>query len=192
MPVAAFSSDAMITDEMLTERVMQGDQDAFRLLFERHRTPMYRFCMLMLGKHAVAEDIYQEAFISLFRACRKGEVIHNVRAYLLTVARRRCLNQMRNNGRYLPLDEDISLTYEMDLDSLGVGDALQDALLRIPAQYRETFLLFEIEGYSYKEVAECLDVSIDIVRNRIYRAKKALQKILDPVLDPRNPGSTEL
>lgn len=192
MSVAAFSSDAMITDEMLTERVMQGDQDAFRLLFERHRTPMYRFCMLMLGKHTVAEDIYQEAFISLFRACRKGEVIRNVRAYLLTVARRRCLNQMRNNGKYLPLDEDIPLVYEMDLDSLGVGDALQDALLRIPAQYRETFLLFEIEGYSYKEVAECLDVSIDIVRNRIYRAKKALQKILDPVLDPRNPGSTEL
>lgn len=192
MPVAAFSSDAMITDEMLTERVTQGDQDAFRLLFERHRTPMYRFCMLMLGKHTVAEDIYQEAFISLFRACRKGEVIHNVRAYLLTVARRRCLNQMRSNGKYLPLDEDIPLVYEMDLDSLGVGETLQDALLKIPAQYRETFLLFEIEGYSYKEVAEYLDVSTDIVRNRIYRAKKALQKILDPVLDPRNPGRTEL
>lgn len=182
----------MITDEKLTQRVMQGDQDAFRLLFERYRTLLYRFCSLMLGNHTIAEDVYQEAFIALYRACRQGEVIHNVRSYLLTVARRRCLNHLRSKGRYVPLDDDVPLVYELNLDAIDLSEVLREALLKIPAQYRETFLLFEIEGYSYKEVAACLDVSSDIVRNRIYRAKKALQKILDPLLDRGATGTTEL
>lgn len=180
----------MITDAALTQRVTEGDQEAFRLLFERHRMAVYRFCVLMLGNRTVAEDIYQEAFISLYHACRRKEIIHSVRAYLLTIARRRCLNQLRSDGRHVILDEAETIVYEMNLDMIGVGEVLKDALQRIPAQYRESFLLFEIEGYSYKDIATCLDVTVDIVRNRIFRAKKALQKILDPLLGSESTEET--
>lgn len=183
MPAASFPSNTMTSDDVLTQQVTQGNQEAFRILFNRYRMEVYRFCLLMVGKHAAAEDIYQEAFISLYRACRRGETIYHVRAYLLTAARRRCLNYLRTDGKYVALDEVESVAYEMKLDEIGVDVLLKEALQKIPPQYRESFLLFEIEGYSYQEIATCLDVSLDIVRNRIYRAKKNLQKILDPILD---------
>lgn len=176
-------SGIMITDEQLTEKVRQGDHKAFEILFERHRTPIYRFCLLMLGDRLVAEDAYQEAFIALYQSCRRKERIRSVRGFLLTVARRKCLNLLRDDYKQVALDDDIVEAYEIDIDLVGVSDLLKAALLKIPAQYREAFLLFELEGYSYKEIADCLDVNLDVVRNRIFRGKKALQKILAPTLN---------
>lgn len=186
--MSSSSIESRVSDELLTERIMQGDQHAFRILFERYRMPIYRFCLLMLGERPAAEDVYQEAFISLYSTCRRGETIRSVRAYLLTIARRRCLNHLRSDGKHVPLDDSTQLTYEVDHDLLDLNNILQEALLEIPAQYREALLLFEMEGYSYRQIADSLGVSDDIVRNRIYRAKKALQKILDPILDR---GTTE-
>jgi RNA polymerase sigma-70 factor (ECF subfamily) len=172
----------MIEDQALAERVSAGDHAAFSLLFERYKAGIYRFCLLMLSDEAVAEDVYQEVFINFYRACRAGQVMHNVRGYLLTAARTRCLNVLRTSNRHVSLEDVPERAYEVDPATADTNVHLRNALAAINPNYREAFLLCEFEGYSYDEIAKQLNVTHDIVKNRIYRAKQALQKILRPLL----------
>lgn len=136
----------------------------------------------MLGDQAAAEDIYQDVFLNFYRACRAGEQVRNVRNYLITAARNRCLNTLRLSRRLTPLEDSPALSYQEDIAASDTGAHLQEALLHIHPQYREAFLLFELEGYTYEEISEQLGINRTVVRNRIYRAKQALQKILGPLL----------
>ncbi len=171
-------------EQELTNRVREGDAEAFRILFERYRLVLYRFCNLMVNDRAAAEDIYQETFIVFYETCCKGEKIQNVRGYLITIARNRCLNLLRDRQRSISLEEEavLEMEAEYDLNNVDMNDILRSALLEIPEQYRESFLLFELEGYSYTEIAEYCDVDRGTVRNRIYRAKQSLRKILGPIM----------
>lgn len=169
-------------DQLLAERAGRGDHAAFNVIFERYKARIYRFCLLMLGDEAAAADIYQEVFIRFYRACREGQRMYNVRGYLVTVARTRCVSAIRDRKRTTSFDEDTVAGYEVDETTSDTGEHLQRALMSIAPQYREAFLLFEVEGYSYEEICAQLNVTRDVVKNRLYRAKQALQKILGPLL----------
>lgn len=176
------TSPQVVDDQELAARAGAGDHAAFGVLFERHKSGVYRFCLLMLGDQAMAEDIYQEVFINFYRACRTGQTMYNVRGYLMTAARTRCINAIRSAKRIADLDDAPEPSYVPDLTAYDTSHHLSEALKQIPPQYRETFLLFELEGYSYDEISRHLEISLGVVKNRIYRAKQALQKILRPIL----------
>ncbi len=183
MPVLTELSQSMTADERtLARQAGEGDHHAFSVLFTRYKNTLYRFCLYMLGDEAAAEDIYQEVFLNFYRACRSGREMHNVRGYLITAARSRCLNHLRSSNRTSKLEEWSEPTYEPDIAAGDTSDHLRHALMKIPPQYRESFLLFEIEGYSYEEIATQVGITRDVVKNRIYRAKQALQKLLGPLL----------
>ena len=169
-------------DQELAAQVSAGDHAAFSKLFERHKSGIYRFCLLMIGDEAIAKDVYQEVFLNFYRACRAGQVMYNVHGYLITAARTRCLNALRSIHRTISLDDMQEPAYVLDDAAADTNEHLRAALASIPAQYREAFLLCEFEGYSYEEIATHLHVTRDVVKNRIYRAKQALQKILRPLL----------
>ncbi len=169
-------------DQLLARKAGAGDQTAFGVLFERHKGNIYRFCLMMLGDEDAAADIYQDVFIGFYRACREGQTMHNVRGYLITAARSRCLNVLRTRGRHASLDDEEIISYEPDEAAGDTKEHLQRALQSIPPQYRDALLLFELEGYSYDEISKHFGISLGVVKNRIYRAKQALQKILGPLL----------
>ena len=95
-------------------------------------------------------------FINFYRACRSGQKMYNVRGYLLTSARTRCINVFRSTKRHSDLDTIAEPSYLPDFSISDLGDHLRSALMQIAPQYRETFLLFEIEGYSYEQIAQQL------------------------------------
>lgn len=132
----------------------------------------------MVGNEKIAEDLYQEVFINFYKACVQGTAMSNVQGYLLRSVRNRCLNIFRQTGRQIPLDEATELSVEMDPGEEDLNLHLQRALESIPPHYREAFLLFAVEGYTYREIADQVGVSLDVVRNRIFRAKQSLQKML--------------
>jgi RNA polymerase sigma-70 factor (ECF subfamily) len=169
-------------DQLLAEQAGKGDHTAFNTLFERYKGRIYRFCLLMLGDEAAASDIYQDVFIRFYRACREGQRMYNVRGYLVTVARTRCISALRDMKRLTSMDEELEIACQPDETVFDTNAHLQQALMSIAPQYREAFLLFELEGYSYDEISRQLEITHDVVKNRIYRAKQALQKILGPLL----------
>ncbi len=182
MEVSTAVQPTEANDKVLARRVAAGDHEAFRILFERHKTIIYRFCMLMIDDVNLAQDVYQDVFLGFYAACRKGTPMYNVRAYLLTSTRHSCLNIHRYRDRIELVDALPETRCEFDPTTIDLADHLRDALQQIPPEQREAFLLFEIEGLSYERIAQTLELSVGAVRNRIYRAKQELQKILGPVL----------
>lgn len=169
-------------ERLLAARAGRGDHAAFAVLFERHKAGVYRFCLYMLNDAAGADDLYQEVFINFYRACREGKEMTNVRGYLMTAARTRCLNALKSSRRLTSIGDHDDRGYEPDETLSDTVEHLRAALQRIPPQYREAFLLFELEGYSYVEIGAQLGISHDVIKNRIYRAKQALQNILRALL----------
>lgn len=171
----------------LLERIADGDEKAFQVIFDRYNKGIYRYCTLMLGDKDVVNDVYQETFLTFYKKCREGVIIHNVRGYLVSIARSRSLDYLNQNRKYVSLDELPESMYELDIAAEDTKAHIRMALMLIPEQYREAFILFTLKEYSYDEIGRMLGVSRNVVRNRIYRAKQGLQKILDPLLQ----GSTE-
>ena len=175
-----------LSEQELVERISQGDKNAFQKLFEQYHIAIYRYCQLMTNNSAFSEDLYQEAFFTLYRACREGKKIRSVRGYLFSVARSRCLDHLEVLKRSVPLENSYEPLWQPDETASDTSEHLQQALSQIPDQYREAFLLFTLKQYTYDEIADILDVSKHVVKNRIFRAKQGLQKILAPILrDPQ-------
>lgn len=187
--MSTVGSNATETDILLARRIAQGDKKAFQVLFDRYEAGIYRFCHLILGNADIAQDVYQETFFGFYQACREGKEIRSVHGWLVSKARSLCLNYLRDSKRRIELlqqrgpDESVGI----DISLIGLEDHLRKALLEIPNHYRESLLLFEVEGYSYKEIEEYLGVDFHTVKNRIYQAKRALQKILEPILKGMDP-----
>jgi len=170
----------------LAEQAGSGDHAAFTVLFERYKGGIYRYAYLMTGDREVADDVYQEVFINFYKACRRGTTMFNVPAYLFRSVRNLATNDRRHRGRLQSIDDMPDLADDGRQPDFDMRAHLQRAIAVIAPQYREAFLLFEVEGYTYAEISHQLDVSLDVVRNRIFRAKKALQRILAPVVGVRD------
>ena len=174
------------SERVLVDRVSAGDKGAFNELFKRYHVAIYRYCQLMVGDKDFSDDLYQETFFTLYRACREGKSIHSVRGYLFSIARSRYLDHIERLKRSVPLDSSYEPLWQPDETASDTGEHLQQALSRIPDQYREAFVLFSLKEYSYDEISDILGVSKHVVKNRIFRAKQCLQKILGPILrDPQ-------
>lgn len=177
-----------INEKQLLERIREGDHDAFKIVFDRYRVLVYRYCSLMLKDRNFVDDVYQDVFFRFYKQCREDREIHNVKGYLLAISRTRCLDHIEQKKRFVDLEEAPEVSYEVDTDLKDVENYLHKALARIPDQYREAFVLFALKEYTYAEIASMLNVSLNVVRNRIYRAKQGLQKILGPVLRKNDDG----
>lgn len=172
-----------LEEQELAERAGAGDEPAFRTLFNRYGSKVFRFSLLMVGEKAAAEDIYQDTFIGFLKACRQGKKMYSVRGYLFTIARTRCLNYLETQRRRAELAPESETHYEFDLAVTDIQDHVRKALMKLPEHYREVLVLCEYDGYSYEEIAETLNISRHIVKNRIYRGKQMLRDILQPILN---------
>lgn len=172
------------SDELLLlSQIAEGDKAAFMAVYDKYHKGIYRYCALMLNDKFTADDIYQEVFFTFYKNCREGKNVQSIQGYLIAIARSRCLDYLSRNKRYVPLEVLPEASYEIDVEQNDTGTVLYQALSSIPEQYREAFVLFTLKEYSYAEIEKFLGVSRNVVKNRIYRAKQGLQKILGPLLD---------
>ncbi|MCB0712084.1 MAG: RNA polymerase sigma factor [Ignavibacteriae bacterium] len=173
-------------DASLIEQIHVGDAKAFEQLFDRYESAVFRFCMVMLGDQDAAQDIHQETFFRFYQTCRQSKEVRSVYGWLISAARSRCHNYLRDQKRHAQLarkHHQESVLRPDYLNNMDIEDHIQQALLQIPAHYREVLSLYEVEGYSYKEIAEILDIDFHQIKNRIYQAKQSLQRILSPILN---------
>lgn len=188
-----------VAEAELLRKAARGDEPAFLLLYERHRTPVFRFACRMLGASAPAEDVTQECFLSVLRrpdAFEPGRA--SLRTYLCAIARHLALKQLRRRGQETTVDD----PPEEGLDAGGDGDPLQRvldeeaaeavrrAVAALPPLQREVVLLFEYEGLSLVETAAVCGIDVGSVKSRLHRARERLRKGLVPLLGAGPARST--
>lgn len=162
----------------------------FQLLCQRHRDDLYRYARSLLGNPADAEDATQEVLVRLWNHLPTLRIF-NLRSWLLRTTRNYCLDQIRrraSTGSALAADfgEEDPGDREDELapDPSAVADAstrleqAQAVLQRLPESLRSVFVLYEVNGLRYREIAATLDLPLNTVKVRLLRAREHLAKLL--------------
>jgi RNA polymerase sigma-70 factor, ECF subfamily len=157
-----------------------------------HLDAAYNLARWLTGNDHDAADVAQEASLRAFRffGSFRGD---NARAWLLTIVRNTFYTWLRKNRpqeKTVEIDdetldiEDASANAETASPQFADADAVRRAIAELPVEFREIVILREMEGFSYKEIAELAEVPIGTVISRLARARKLLQKSLARAFNP--------
>ena len=182
-------------DEELLRCMTAGNEDAFRSFYLRHQRSIYRFALHMTGRPESAEEVVQEAFMTLIRESAKFDPARGTpQAFLFGIARNHVRRLAESDGRYVPLaDDELQVRAGQAALSYGLGESLSDELARaeivdrvrrsvlaLPAHYREAVTLCDLQGFDYAAAAKALDCPIGTIRSRLARAREMLTAKLRP------------
>ena len=190
--------------EVVTE-LQSGSEDAFDALIAHYHAPVYHLLLQMLGNEADAADSSQEVFLKAFRGIKNFRRGSALKTWLYRIAIREALNQRRWFSRHRrnesALDsQDTSEHPALQIEELGPSpfeqlathqaqQVVRRALGEVAQVFRSAVILRDLEGLSYEEVAEVLDVSVGTVKSRILRGRRALRLVLETALRGRSSES---
>lgn len=176
------------TDEELWRLAATGDEHAFTLLYRRRQGAIYRFAWQMSGSASVAEDVTQESFMALLREPERYEPTRGpLAAYLYGIARRQVLRRLEKERAFVALaieDEDGQQSAcaqpramhdpLAELARRETVETVRQAVLALPAHYREVIVLCDLHELSYAETAAVLTCAVGTVRSRLARGRALL------------------
>jgi RNA polymerase sigma-70 factor, ECF subfamily len=179
---------ATSSDEELLRLMMAGDAEAFEMLYDRRHQAIYRFALRMSGSETVAEDVTQDVFIALMRdGDQFDESRGSVAAYLYGMARHRVLRRIERDKSFVPIAEDSDEEDRsagerfiagddplVELTRSRMIDAVRQAILALPAHYREVVVLCNLHEMNYEQAAEVIGCPVGTVRSRLHRARAML------------------
>ena len=196
------SAIGITTEEAaLVADLKAGSEDAFGILIAQYHQPLYSLIARSLTDSSYAADITQEVFIKVFRSIRGFHGESSLRTWLYRIA----LHEASNQRRWWSRHKKQELTIDSAPESPDAGDEgvslaatladgggspfdhaaqaelrnrVEEALRQIPDAFRTVVVLREIEGFSYEEIAEILNVNIGTVKSRLTRGRSALRALL--------------
>ncbi|MEU8844263.1 RNA polymerase sigma factor [Streptomyces roseus] len=175
-----------LPDTLLTVRAGEGDDDAFAALVRRHGSRLLALAQRMLGNPTDAEDAVQDAFISAWRQLPEFHRHASFGTWMYRIVTNRCLN-MQRLPRPLPLDAvpepataDPGSSPPRVAESDAAAAALSRALWELGPELRACWILRELHGLTYAEIAHVVGCSEQTVRGRLFRARRALTEAMRP------------
>lgn len=174
------------TDAQLMSRVKSGDQAAFRELVDRHRDPLVNYLTRLTRCRDRAEEYAQETFVRLYNVADRYQEQGYLAGYLFRIATNLLRTDERRKKRWRTLSGifaasqsgSSTLTPQREFLSGEASEVVTAAIAELPLQYRAPLVLREIEGLSYREIAEALQCREGTVKSRISRAKARLKERL--------------
>ena len=189
-----------LDDADVVAAFLGGEERAFQELVERYQTRLLNFIYRTIGDREKAEDLVQEVFIRVYRHLHRFDRSKKFSTWAYTIASNLAKNELRNRSRN-PLvlfqtmkgnweDEDRPLQFEDTTarpDDLyrkrHLRELVAETVSKLPAHHREVFVLRELEGKSYEEIAEITDCNLGTVKSRLNRARNAFAEIIEPWVD---------
>ncbi|HKL62194.1 MAG TPA: RNA polymerase sigma factor RpoE [Woeseiaceae bacterium] len=185
------------SDAALVKRVQEGDKQAFNLLVLKYQTKIVNLVMRYVRDPDEANDVAQEAFLKAYRALPRFRGDSAFYTWLYRIAVNTAKNYLVAAKRR-PVEYDLDLQdpeqYDMqarlkDIDSperMMMKDEVQrtidEAIDELPEDLRTAIVLRELEGMTYEEIAETMECPVGTVRSRIFRAREAISKRIEPLL----------
>lgn len=176
-------------DELTIASAQRGNMRAKRMLVERYRRPVLALVSRMLRGHgdsALVEDIAQETFLRVFRALpsfnREGPA--RLSTWILTIASHRTIDELRKRKldvRSLEgtrVDVDVRARADEATERKLLAHVIDEAVQRLSPEYKAAFVLREIHGLEYTEIAAILEIDLGTVKSRLNRARRRLREAL--------------
>ena len=187
-------------DSAVVTAFLAGEERAFTELVERYQTRLLNFIYRTIGDRDRAEDLVQEVFIRVYRHLHRFDRSKKFSTWAYTIASNLAKNELRNRSRN-PLvlfqtmqgshdDEERPLQFEDTTarpDDLfrkrHLRELVEDTVAKLPEHHREVFVLRELEGKSYEEIADITHCNLGTVKSRLNRARSAFAAIIEPHID---------
>jgi RNA polymerase sigma-70 factor (ECF subfamily) len=182
-------------DRVLVKRAQEGDRDAFRTLVERHQRRAFAIAIGLVRDENDARDIVQEAFLRVFRSLDRFKGGSSFFTWLYRIVTNLAIDLMRKPARReAELFDDPQIADDADvfpfmsrIDGADpadmvrrreIAERIQEALDALPPYHRAVIMMREVEGMSYQQMAEAMDVSKGTIMSRLFHARQKLQKAL--------------
>jgi len=183
-----------VSDNELLERHLAGEPDAFAALVNRYRRELFSFLARFTGSAALAEDVFQEAFLQLHISAGAFDLSRRLKPWLYTIAANKARDALRSRSRHqtAPLDAqmstaDESRTYadlipsnipapDESILNLEARQAVQSIVRDMPDDLRNVVILCYFQELPYKDVAEVLELPLGTVKSRLHTAVKHFAK----------------
>jgi RNA polymerase sigma-70 factor (ECF subfamily) len=180
-------------DRRLVETAAVGDRDAFDALVRRHQARTYNFMRAMVHDESEAEDLTQDVFVRVWKSIGRFRRDSAFRTWLFRIAVNVARTHLARRSRWrLVVRPDPDLDAAVTRDNLSSPERLEDDVVRrdaidralavLPPDLRAVIALRDIEGLEYREIARALDTPIGTVESRIFRARRRLRPLLEPLV----------
>ena len=200
-----------LTDAELVTRALKGHQEAFREIVVRFERPIYSLVARMVQDPALAEDLAQEVFVKAFRRLDTYDPQRKLSSWLFKIAHNTTIDHLRRHSLdTVPLEAEkgddrgdrgglAAVLSDAGAESPAaaaerrdMGRALEHAISRLRPEYRESVVMFYVEGASYQEICEVTGLPLGTVKTNLHRARKELaQHMSDLGFGPRESGAGE-
>lgn len=182
------------SDQQLVRRALKGDERAFEELVRRFQRPIVNYIARMLGNYDLALDLSQDVFVKAFVALRTYNETFKFGSWLFKIASNTVIDHLRKGVPPVSsLDKPIETEEDEIRMEVASDDFLADELLeqsetrtalarlieRLPEGYREMIILRHINELSYEEIAEVKDLPLGTVKNRTFRAREMLRRMIE-------------
>lgn len=188
-----------LDDSALVAAFLGGERRAFNELVERYQTRLLNFVYRTTGDRERAEDLVQETFIRIYRHLHRFDQSKKFSTWAYTIASNLAKNELRNRSRNpLVLFQAIKNSWDADQRPLEWEDntyrpddlfrkrhlrqMVESAVDELPEHHREVFMLREMEGKTYEEIAEITGCNLGTVKSRLNRARNNFAQIIAPLL----------
>jgi RNA polymerase sigma-70 factor (ECF subfamily) len=172
-------------DSDLMQRVCAGDDDAFTAIVHRYKDPLVNYLTHLVRSRERAEDVAQEAFVRLYRNAEQYRHHEKLAPYLYRIATNYTITEMRREKRWRLLmprlvagSVQVAPPPDVRLMSDEVQREVAAALGRLPLKFRAPLALYEIEEWSYDDIARALGCRMGTVKSRIARARELMRRQL--------------
>ena len=187
-------------DSGVVAAYLEGRERAFDELVERYQKRLLNFVYRTIGDRERAEDLVQEVFIRVHRHLHRFDQSKKFSTWIYTIASNLAKNELRNRSRSpLVLFQTIKKNWEADHRPLQFEDRhnrpedlyrkrhlrelVEWAVKQLPEHHRVVFVLRELEGKTYEEIAEITDCNLGTVKSRLNRARNRFAQIIGPLID---------
>ena len=189
-----------LDDSAVVKRFLEGEQRAFGILVDRYDNRLVNFVYRTIGDRERAQDLVQETFIRVYRHLHRFDPTKKFSTWIYTIASNLAKNELRNRSRNpLVFFQTIKKNWEADHRPLEWEDnsykpddlyrkrhlrkVVEKAVGELPEHHRVVFVLRELQGKTYEEIAQITAVNLGTVKSRLNRARNNFARIVAPMLD---------
>ena len=179
-------------EKELIKKAQEGDRNALAKLVKQYEQTVYNFAFKICRNKERAEHTMQETFLSMVKSIKQFSGKSKLSTWLYTVVSNHCLMMARSNKKHLhtSLDDEDSLIDEKNITDWKISpqriaendelkDILNEAINKLPPDYRVVFMLRDIQGFSTEETGKAIDLSVPAVKSRLHRARAFLRNELN-------------
>jgi len=181
----------MTIESQLVKKSMDGDLDAFEELISLFDKKIYNYCLRMTNNRSDAEDLAQEVFLKVYKNLKNFRKDSKFSTWIYRIAYNTCVDNYRKKRlKLLPLNKIID-EEQQDIDIPSPGplpeeqvisnekySLIKECIAQLKPRYKSAIILRDIHNYSYREIAEILDIPIGTVKSDINRGRALLRKVL--------------